>query len=99
MAVLLCTVCDHTFDSEDNLEETKCPKCSSLDCVYTSHINEGTRKRWVKIESSGPWFRNKKINRSLKDDVCKDELWTERMDKIVNEIFDKISNSNSDDFF
>ena len=99
MAVLLCTVCDHTFDSEDNLEESKCPKCSSLDCVYTSHINEGTRKRWVKIESSGPWFRNKKINRSLKDDVCKDELWTERMDNIVNEIFDKISNSNSDDFF
>ena len=99
MAVLLCTVCDQTFESDGSIEDTNCPTCKSLTCVYTSHINEGTRKRWVMIESLGPWYRNKKINRSLKDDVCKDQLWTERIEKIVDEIFFKISNSNSDDYF
>ena len=99
MAVLLCTVCDHTFDSESPLEEAECPKCDSMGCVYTSHINEGTRKRWLNIEASGPWHRHKKITRSLRDDLCKDELWTDRMNGIVNEIFQKMNSVNADDFF
>ncbi len=97
----LCPKCDYvsSIPKDTTIGELKCQECDYDECVYAIHINNGTRKRWIEIERSSPWKLGKKIQKSLKNDLCKDKLWRKRLDEITNQIFALINESEPDDLF
>ena len=95
----ICLECDLDFSSKLKLEEIICSQCNSNNCVYAITINNGYRKRWINIEKEKPWKRYKKIHRSLSNDLCKDKEYSERLEKLTDQIFNKFNTIEIEEYF
>jgi len=97
----LCPKCDYvsSIPEDTTIAEVTCPECDYDECVYAIHINNGTRKRWIEIERSEPWKLQKKIRKSLKHDLCKNKMWSKRLNDITKQIFASINESDPDELF
>lgn len=98
-ATFLCPSCDEVFDAALPLEEVKCPSCDHDSCSYAIHINEGTRKLWIEVESGRRWKRNKKIRKSLQHELRNDRDLTKELDELVDEMFAMFRQQNFDELF
>ena len=97
----LCFKCDYVAEIPigKSLDTMQCEMCSFDDLAYAIHIHAGTRKRWISIEDSSKWKKSKRLNKSLKNDVSRNELWTTRLDSITDQIFDYMNNSDASENF
>jgi len=97
----LCPKCDHVAPIPHNtdIENLLCDLCSFDEVGYAIHINAGTRKRWIEIEKSSPWRWNKKIMKSMKNDMCDDDLWKGRLENITKQIFTTFNDSKPEEIF
>ena len=98
-SMMLCPACDAVFPVVETGDEVACPSCTHAPCSFASHINEGTRKMWVEIEGGPRWKRNKKIQRSLKHELCKDPNLTQDINQTVDELFAKFREFDADILF
>jgi hypothetical protein len=97
----LCLDCDNVDEipSDLDLNDFCCDVCESGNLVYAIHIHGGHRKRWVKTENSGSWKRNKKLEKSLKNDLSLNKELTKKTEKITKQIFDFFNESDSEAYF
>ena len=98
-SMMLCPACDAVFPAGETVEDVSCPSCNFAPCSYASHINEGTRKMWMEIESGSRWKRNKKIHRSLAHELRKDPDLSREINQMVDEMFILFREFGSDDLF
>ena len=85
----LCYKCDNVAEIPDgkSIDELKCGVCDFHDLAYAIHIPGGTRKRYIRIEESSPWKRNKRIEKSLINDLSRNKEWAKRLESITDQIF------------
>ena len=96
---MLCPACDAVFPVDETGDEVACPSCTHAPCSFASHINEGTRKMWVEIETGQRWKRNKKIQRSLAHELRKDSELTQDINETIDEMFVKFRETDADELF
>lgn len=95
----ICPSCDAVFDGSVVRADVKCSECSFPDCSYAIHINEGTRKLWMDVESGPRWKRNKKIKKSLRHELCNDAEMANELDLLVDQLFHGFRSRNIDELF
>jgi len=97
----LCPRCDFvsSIPNGSKLEDLKCGNCDFSELTHAIHINQGTRKLWIKVEESGKWKPSKKLKKSLKNDLCDNKKWIDRLDFITKEIFDFFNNCEHTELF
>ena len=96
---MLCPSCDAVFSAINSENRESCPSCGYTPCSFAIHINEGTRKMWMDVESGPRWKRNKKIHRSLSHELRDDPDLTRDMNEMVDTMFETFRNLNSDELF
>lgn len=98
-SMMLCQACDAVFPAGETAEDVSCSSCNFAPCSFASHINEGTRKMWMEIESGSRWKRNKKIHRSLAHELRKDPDLSYEINQMVDEMFVLFRELDADDLF
>lgn len=96
---MLCPSCDAVFSAINSENNESCPSCGHTPCSFAIHINEGTRKMWMDIESGPRWKRNKKIYHSLSHELRDDPDLTRDMNEMVDSMFEAFRDLNSDELF
>jgi len=96
----LCPLCDNVGPL--NSESVVCEECGFQDCFVARHINEGTRKYWIrKEESLANWRFEKRFKTMMKDVTPDDGELVKSFTKSVKELFRIFieSKNNLDDIF
>ena len=96
----LCPLCSHIglIESDDMV----CGKCSYDCCFVAKHVNEGTRKYWMKKEESlANWRYDKKFTIMMKNATPDDTQLVKFFIKSVKELFTGFveNKNNLDDYF
>ena len=67
----LCQNCDYVGETEAGFSpsEMECPACGEKSCVFAIHMNRMERHKWVEIEKSKKFKRDKKLQKSFRHDV------------------------------
>ena len=91
----LCPKCDYVGSITD--DKLECEKCSHQGCYVARHINEGTRKFWIRKEqNSSGWRFEKKIATMYKDGLPDDKNMIKQFQKIVKHIFSQFGQHKDD---
>ncbi len=75
----LCQNCDYIGEIEtgSSPSEMKCPACGEKSCVFAIHMNRMERRKWVEIEKSGKFKRDKKLQKSFRHDVVSSSKYSD----------------------
>jgi len=90
----LCPVCDHTGPL--NLDSMICDECGFEGCFVARHINEGTRKFWMRKEANlDNWRFENRFKTMMKNVIPDDNELVKVFMKSVKDLFREfISNKN-----
>ena len=98
-SVMLCPACDAVFPAGESEAEPSCPSCGHAHCSFAIHINEGTRKMWMDIETGSRWKRNKKIHRALAHELRRDPELTNDINQMVDDMFQTFRDLDHNELF
>ena len=91
----LCPICDNV--GQLRLQPIVCDKCGFGRCFVARHINEGTRKFWMKRESDfGRWRFENKFKPMMKNFLVEDKELARAFTKSVKDLFNEFV-ANRDD--
>ena len=78
------------------IDDLVCEKCNFESCYVARHINEGTRKFWIKREESlGNWRFEKRFSTMIKDTIPDDKVLIKAFIKSVKELFRKFQQNKN----
>ena len=104
----LCQNCDDVGEIEtgSSPSEMECPACGEKSCVFAIHMNRMERQKWVEIEKSRKFKRDKKLQKSFSADVLDPWKYSqaerddeEQIYKIGNSLIDEINRMDPDTEF
>ena len=82
----LCPVCDNVDQIVNNI--MTCDLCGFQDCFVAKHINDGTRKYWIRREQNlGPWRFDNQFKTMLKNSIPENNELNKNFTKAVKGIF------------
>lgn len=82
----LCPDCDHVGPLKEH--DMVCEECGFRDCYVAKHMNEGTRKHWIRNEASdGVWRFDKKLKSMMKDATPDEKELVKEFEKTVKGVF------------
>jgi len=82
----LCPNCDNVAPLD--IDELICGECGFQSCYVARHINEGTRRFWIKKEESlGDWRFEKKFSTMMKYTIPDDRELVKTFNKSVRSLF------------
>ncbi len=104
----LCQNCDYVGEIESGFipSEIECQTCGGKNCVFAIHMNRMKRQKWVEIERSGKYKRDKKLQKSFRADLLDPHKYSqaewadvEQIYKIGDSVIDEINRMDSDTEF
>jgi hypothetical protein len=96
----LCPICDNVAPLHTG--NMICDECGFKDCYVARHVNEGTRKFWIKKEETlGDWRFEKRFLTMIKNGIAEDKELVKAFNKSVKELFRvfKENKNNLERFF
>ena len=104
----LCQNCDCVGEIESGFSpsEMECQTCGRKSCVFAIHMNRMKRQEWVKIERTGKYKRDKKLQKSFLADVLDSRKYSqtdwedvEQIYEIGDSVIDEINRMDPDTEF
>ena len=91
----LCPVCDTTGPL--NLDSMRCDECDFEECFVARHINEGTRKFWMRKEANlDNWRFENRFKTMMKNATPDDNELVKVFTKSVKDLFREFTSNKND---